>query len=720
MLSSSVDSTISLHNPPYSKLTPASSDSSCFSLSENSDPSDVVIIRNRQCKSAKITLKTNSTKQACRNTSVPNVPSPLNREYDARLFDLLLIDPEDFASQITLMDWPVFKAISPEELTSCAWNTKSKLDKAPNVVEFIRRFNHTNFWVQKEILHASSARVRSDVLSKMIKVAKKLLDLNNLNGLKAVITALLSAPIYRLESCWNSISRRDRLTFNSLSELVSEEENRHKLRKHLSMTSLPCIPFLGLYLTDLVYIDTLHPHHGGLEPQPRKVQMNNICRMISEFQQSNYGFLIPLPYLQTYLLSIRYIEELQKFAEDDNYKLSLTLEPFVQPTQKRSQSNHECTRKSNDLIHRSDSIRINNSSVECSQSNRDRLHMHLKSKVQSSSVTTANAEDQSNPTLSALSRFLSWFPKRKVEAASKPTLSSFSNDNQSISCTLHNAHSLKTSDKHSSTLRGNEMKADKNCCSQLNNKAPSTVVNLVQPVSSPLKLYEGYSEKALVAHSNHQGFVLRKQIMKLYKKPRFCRWNKFWMTFVDQHLLLFKMKPFSVISNLSNLLASDMNSIAKGTSKAIEHLNGPYLKQDDSARKRRKLLRSLFSNEPYKCYPVTGRCMVVLIKRDDPDDPSSFNTFQRGNGSSTGTRSSVSPNTSNENDLIFETTDFQTEGANEVEHKLGMFQLNDLSRGNIFKFKTASVTESIEWCEVLHGVIHRSRKALEKNLMAFD
>uniref|UniRef100_A0A672QAV9 Ral GEF with PH domain and SH3 binding motif 2 n=1 Tax=Sinocyclocheilus grahami TaxID=75366 RepID=A0A672QAV9_SINGR len=250
-------------------------------------------------------------------------PSEL-KSFDAVVFDVLKVTPEEYAGQITLMDAPVFKAIQPE-------------------VSLL--FMIVSFWVVREILHAQTLKIRAEVLSLYIRTAKKLCDMNNLHAVMAVVSALQSAPIFRLAKTWALLSRKDKATFERLEYLMSKEDNYKRLRDFISSQSMTsCIPYLGIYLSDLTYIDSAYPSTGSiLENEQRSNLMNNILRIISDLQRSIEYDIPVLPHVQKYLNSVRYIEELQKFVEDDNYKLSLKIEPPATSTPRTTASREDLT-----------------------------------------------------------------------------------------------------------------------------------------------------------------------------------------------------------------------------------------------------------------------------------------------------------------------------------------------------------------------------------------
>uniref|UniRef100_A0A3Q3VMF8 Uncharacterized protein n=1 Tax=Mola mola TaxID=94237 RepID=A0A3Q3VMF8_MOLML len=250
--------------------------------------------------------------------------SDLKKSFDAVVFDVLKVTPEEYA----VSEVHVFRVWIPE-LSSCGWNKKEKHSSAPNVVAFTRRFNQTSFWVVREILHAQTLKIRAEVLSLYIRTAKKLCEMNNLHAVMAVVSALQSAPIFRLTKTWALLSRKDKATFDRLDYLMSKEDNYKRLRDFISSQSMvSCIPYLGMYLSDLTYIDSAYPSTGSiLENEQRSNLMNNILRIISDLQRSCTYDIPVLPHIQKYLNSVRYIEELQKFVEDDNYKLSQKIEP---------------------------------------------------------------------------------------------------------------------------------------------------------------------------------------------------------------------------------------------------------------------------------------------------------------------------------------------------------------------------------------------------------
>uniref|UniRef100_A0A2K6FPI5 Ral GEF with PH domain and SH3 binding motif 2 n=1 Tax=Propithecus coquereli TaxID=379532 RepID=A0A2K6FPI5_PROCO len=231
-----------------------------------------------------------ASEKSSSSESLSDKGSELKKSFDAVVFDVLKVTPEEYAGQITLMDVPVFKAIQPDELSSCGWNKKEKYSSAPNAVAFTRRFNHVSFWVVREILHAQTLKIRAEVLSHYIKTAKKLYELNNLHALMAVVSGLQSAPIFRLTKTWANI-----IFFKTCT-------TRETLRSALSLPDR----LRSIYLSDLTYIDSAYPSTGSiLENEQRSNLMNNILRIISDLQQScEYGKLV-----------------------GDNAKLSLKIEP---------------------------------------------------------------------------------------------------------------------------------------------------------------------------------------------------------------------------------------------------------------------------------------------------------------------------------------------------------------------------------------------------------
>lgn len=257
------------------------------------------------------------------------------KTFDPVLFDVTRIPADDIAMQITKNDFQVFRNIQPDELTCVGWTGRHKIEKSPNVVEMTQRFNRTSFWAISVILQTQNLKLRTEVLSQFIRIAKRLHDLSNFHGMLAIVSALRHVSIDRLTDTWARVSRTEKKHFDYMQRFVPEGDGHQILRERFEAIQLPCIPHLGLFLKELTYIDIANPVQNGVEPEGRVMKMNNILRLISEFQQSDYTDLPTLPYIQSYLKSFDYINELQRFLEDDNYKQSYELQPkLVQKTKK--------------------------------------------------------------------------------------------------------------------------------------------------------------------------------------------------------------------------------------------------------------------------------------------------------------------------------------------------------------------------------------------------
>eukprot|EP01090_Pellita_catalonica_P000606 TRINITY_DN10419_c0_g1_i1.p1 TRINITY_DN10419_c0_g1~~TRINITY_DN10419_c0_g1_i1.p1 ORF type:complete len:581 (-),score=81.77 TRINITY_DN10419_c0_g1_i1:1794-3425(-) len=228
----------------------------------------------------------------------------------------------ELAKQLTLIDFKSYSNINPTEFLSKSWNTPKLQHRAPNIIAMLSRANKMAFWVSSMILLHDKGKDRKKMVEKLILVAVNLKKLKNFHTLMGFIAGLNTSAILRLRSVKNA-STKLLSTFKGLEDLMHPQGSFRAYRAHLREQSVPCLPYLGTYLTDLTFIEDGNPDKvdGLVNFSKRKM----VYKIISEVQQyqppnSKYEFK-PDPAL-SYFLS-----ELPILQDKDLYNLSLLREP---------------------------------------------------------------------------------------------------------------------------------------------------------------------------------------------------------------------------------------------------------------------------------------------------------------------------------------------------------------------------------------------------------
>ncbi|KAK5997350.1 Ras guanine nucleotide exchange factor A [Cladobotryum mycophilum] len=167
-------------------------------------------------------------------------------------------DPLELARQLTVKQMSIFCSILPEELLSSQWMKKGGVD-APNVKAMSSLSTDLSNLVAETILQHTEIKKRAAVIKQWIKIAHQCLELNNYDGVMAIICSLNSSTISRLRKTWDTISLKRKETLQNLQEIVEPSQNNKVLRTRLQDHVPPCLPFLGMYLTDLTFVDIGNP-----------------------------------------------------------------------------------------------------------------------------------------------------------------------------------------------------------------------------------------------------------------------------------------------------------------------------------------------------------------------------------------------------------------------------------------------------------------------------
>jgi len=81
------------------------------------------------------------------------------------------IVPDEFAQQLTLLEYKLMSEIKSREFLKQRWNKDHKETEAPNLIKAIDWFNKMSSWFSTEIVKEETAEGRKTVIVNLIKVA---------------------------------------------------------------------------------------------------------------------------------------------------------------------------------------------------------------------------------------------------------------------------------------------------------------------------------------------------------------------------------------------------------------------------------------------------------------------------------------------------------------------------------------------------------------------
>uniref|UniRef100_A0ABI7ZE73 Ras protein specific guanine nucleotide releasing factor 1 n=1 Tax=Felis catus TaxID=9685 RepID=A0ABI7ZE73_FELCA len=229
----------------------------------------------------------------------------------------------EIAEQLTLLDHLVFKKIPYEEFFGQGWMKLEKNERTPYIMKTTKHFNDISNLIASEIIRNEDINARVSAIEKWVAVADICRCLHNYNAVLEITSSMNRSAIFRLKKTWLKVSKQTKALIDKLQKLVSSEGRFKNLREALKNCDPPCVPYLGMYLTDLAFIEEGTPNYteDGLVNFSKMRMISHIIREIRQFQQTAYKIEHQVKVTQ-YLLDQSFVMD-----EESLYESSLRMEP---------------------------------------------------------------------------------------------------------------------------------------------------------------------------------------------------------------------------------------------------------------------------------------------------------------------------------------------------------------------------------------------------------
>merc|ERR1712196_51403 len=146
--------------------------------------------------------------------------------------------------------------------------------------------------------------------------------MGNYNTAMEIMAGMSNSAVHRLKKSKAGVPAAVQEDFDKICSDLSPEKSYKAFRELMSRADPPCIPYLGVYLTDLTFIDDGNKDRieGGNVNILKCKLLADAIKKIQMFQQSQYNFLKVQELFHL-------LENGRSLDDSELYKLSLRVEP---------------------------------------------------------------------------------------------------------------------------------------------------------------------------------------------------------------------------------------------------------------------------------------------------------------------------------------------------------------------------------------------------------
>ena len=235
----------------------------------------------------------------------------------------ILAHPEhEVALQLTEIQATDYNLITPKELLIAGRANKAERHLQQYVTRQMSRFNNVSNWVSACVVFTPELADRVQTITRFVAIMDRLYHLNNFNGMAAVYGGLNASAVHRLSDTFAELTPPVRRRLDEITRIMDSASNYKSLRNRMSKAVGPCLPYLGVFLHDLVVTMEAAPTFtdDGLINYHKSVLLYNIMYEVLKHRSREYKIQRNAT-IQMMLVNHEFI------PEDKMYDHSLKVQP---------------------------------------------------------------------------------------------------------------------------------------------------------------------------------------------------------------------------------------------------------------------------------------------------------------------------------------------------------------------------------------------------------